>query len=151
MDALSILSALGIKADDNDIEVICSLLNNQEALEPCMAHVMELRTQLEAAESDLAVIQDSIAAAQVKIGAIKSRSQDSGLPIAGYEHSSRSEATLYFLRQRATVEPVHRAEITQYVYGDRSETNLSKLSLVLTTLKGKGLVRNGPRGYWFPL
>ena len=151
MDVLSILSAVGIKANEEDLDTICSLLNRQEALEPAMDNVMQLRAQLEVAESDLAKIQNGIAAAQSSIGAIKLRSQNSGLPIASCDHRSKAAAAIYFLRQRATVEPVHRAEIAQYVYGERTDSTLSRLSLILCTLKRKGMVRNGPRGYWFPL
>jgi hypothetical protein len=150
-DILSILSAIGIKATQTDIEAILSLRSTEDQITLKKVDVQELRDALAVEESVLMQLQTTADVVREKIGAMKVRSQDSGLPIAGCDHRSKAKATIYFLRQRATVEPVHRAEIAQYVYGDRSDVNLSRLSLVLCALKRKGIVRNGPRGYWFPV
>ncbi len=150
-EILSILSALGISATAEDIESINSLREIEETIPAAKERVTDLREQLSEAEMDLSVVEKTIDTLRIKIGALKIRSQSSGLPIESCDHPSKGEATLYYLRQRATVEPVHRAEIAQYVYGDRSDSNLSRLSMVLSSLKRKLMVRNGPRGYWFPM
>ena len=148
---LSILSALGIKATAEDVEAINDLHEIEETLPVAQERVADLREQLSDAEGDLASVEKVMGDLRIKIGAVKIRSQSSGLPIESCDHRSRGAATLYYLRQRATVEPIHRAEIAQYVYGDRSDLNQGRLSMVLSSLKRKLLVRNGPRGYWFPL
>ena len=150
-DIISILSAIGIKATQADIEAILSLGETEEQIAQAQEDVSDLRNALEKREEILMQLQTTADSIRKRVGAMKIRSQSSGLPIEGCDHRSKGEAALYYLRQRATVEPVHRAEIAQYVYGDRSDLNQGRLSMVLSSLKRKLLVRNGPRGYWFPM
>jgi hypothetical protein len=149
---LYLLSAFGIKAAPDDVEAIFDMATIEENALPVLeGEAAQLREQLADLDANIAAMKAEAGRCRTRIGSLKSGSHSSGLPIESNEHRSRSNATLYYLRQRATVEPVHRAEIAQYVYGDRDKGSLSRLSLVLCVLKRKGMVRNGPRGYWFPL
>ncbi len=149
---VDLLQAFGIEATPEDVESILDLNNIEGGAIPALeAQADELRSQLSDIEEQLEGWKKVAAKARAKIGELKNVSRSSGLPIESNEHRSRAGAALYYLRQRATVEPVHRGEVAQYVYGDRNDSNLSRLSLILCVLKRKGLVRNGPRGYWFPL
>jgi len=148
-----LLQAFGIEATPEDVESILDLSNIEDSAIPALeSEAAEIRSQLADVEAQLEGWRKVAAQARAKIGELKSSvSRSSGLPVESNEHRSRAGATLYYLRQRATVEPVHRGEVTQYVYGNRDDSSMSRLSLILCTLKRKGLVRNGPRGYWFPL
>tara|TARA_B100000131_G_scaffold114902_1_gene111872 strand:- start:695 stop:1159 length:465 start_codon:yes stop_codon:yes gene_type:complete len=148
-----LLHAFGIEATPEDVETILDLSNIEDGAIPALeAEAADLRSRLAEVEEQLDGWKDHVAKAKAKIGELKSNvSRSSGLPIESNEHRSRAGAALYYLRQRATVEPVHRGEVAQYVYGERNDLNMSRLALVLNVLKRKGLVRNGPRGYWFPL
>ena len=150
---LSLLSAFGIEATTDDVEAIMDLRTIEANAIPALeAEASDLRSRLEDVEGQLDGWKQKASAAHARIGQLKSNvSRSSGLPVESNEHRSRSGAALYYLRQRATVEPVHRGEVAQYVYGERNDLNMSRLALVLNVLKRKGLVRNGPRGYWFPL
>ena len=153
MDILSILKTFGIEATTEDIESIAELRSIEEDHLPALyAAATDLQAQLDIVNADIEESEKRAANHRTRIGFLKSSvSRSSGLPLEPNEHGSRKDAALYFLRERATVEPVHRGEISQYVYGSRDEKSLSRMNMVLTFLKRKGLVRNGPRGYWFPL
>ena len=149
---LYLLKAFGIKAAPDDVEAIFKMATIEEGEIPALeAEAAQLREQLSGLEGHIATIKADAQRCRTRIGDLKSGSRSSGLPVESNEHRSRGTATLYYLRQRATVEPVHRAEIAQYVYGDRGNKSLSRLALVLCALKRKGMIRNGPRGYWSPL
>ncbi len=145
------LKAFGINVSSKDAESIIELHALEQAVKPLEDEVLGFRTQLKDAEEQLAVLKAEIMQRKSSIARLKKGAASIGTPMPEADHRSKSKAALFFLRNRATVEPVHRGEISQYVYGDRSDSSLSRLALVLTTLKRKGLVRNGPRGYWFPL
>ena len=153
MDILSILKTFGIEATTEDIESISELRSIEDDHLPALhAAAVDLQAQLDIVNADIKAAEKAVANHRTRIGFLKSSvGRSSGLPLEPNEHGSRKDAALYFLRERATVEPVHRGEISQYVYGDRDEKSLSRVNMVLTFLKRKGLVRNGPRGYWFPL
>ena len=149
---ISVLSAFGIRATDSDVEAILGLEAIEQNAIPALEEEAEsLRAQLDTVESELLEMKRKASECRSRSGDLKNVSRSSGLPIESNEHSTRTSAALYYLRQRATVEPVHRAEVSQYVYGNRDDDSLKKLALVLHGLKRKLLVRNGPRGYWFPL
>ena len=153
MDILSILKTFGIEANNEDINAIIELREIEDEHLPVLQETAaDLQAQLDLVQADIEKATSQIASYKARIGTLKaSTTRSSGLPLESNEHRSRKAATLYFLRERATVEPVHRGEISQYVFGDRMTKNLSRVNMVLNTLKRKGLVRNGPRGYWFPL
>jgi len=153
MDILSILKTFGIEATTEDVNSIMELRSIEDEHLPALtAAAADLQAQLDIVNEDIKEVTKKASQYRTRIGFLKSSgSRSSNLPLEPNEHRSKKAATLYFLRERATVEPVHRGEISQYVFGDRCRKSLSRVNLVLNTLKNKGLVRNGPRGYWFPL
>ena len=150
---LSLLNAFGIEATSNDVEALLNLRAIENSAIPELeAEASDLEEKLADVLSKLEGHRAIALTARARIGVLKTNSgNQSSLDVQSNEHRSRAAAALYYLKQRATVEPVHRGEVSRYVYGDRDDSSLSRLAATLNVLKRKGFVRNGPRGYWFPL
>lgn len=139
----------------------------KEQVEDAVARLEDAVDRFESLEDEMANVKADIVAAKADIAsALKNRENlmiawgekikalTGILKTPGHDEDPKparphyaQQRILDFLADRKG-RPIHRSEIALEMYGRDEEGQLQQVSNHLTTLKKKGLVNNGPIGYW---